>query len=154
MSWQLTVADLPDLARGATLLGTGGGGDPYIGSKLVEQVLGSGSITVLDPGDPDDLPDDAFVIPTAQMGAPTVMIEKLPAGTEPTLALRTLEEKASLTHDLSERAASDGYGRSQEVYSQQTADALQAASLVRQLLERVAEGTVHLDVTAPDPDEQ
>ncbi|GGM04510.1 DUF917 domain-containing protein [Nakamurella endophytica] len=92
MSWQLTAADLPDLARGATLLGTGGGGDPYIGSKLVEQVLGSGSITVLDPGDRDDLPDDAFVIPTAQMGAPTVMIEKLPAGTEPTLALRTLEK--------------------------------------------------------------
>ena len=27
MSWQLTAADLPDLARGATLLGTGGGGD-------------------------------------------------------------------------------------------------------------------------------
>lgn len=92
MSWELTAADLPDLARGATLLGTGGGGDPYIGSKLVEQVLGSGSITVLDPGNTDDLPDDAFVIPTAQMGAPTVMIEKLPAGTEPTLALRTLEK--------------------------------------------------------------
>ncbi len=92
MSWQLTAADLPDLARGATLLGTGGGGDPYIGSKLVQQVLGDGAITVLDPGDRDDLPDDFFVIPTAQMGAPTVMIEKLPAGTEPTLALRTLEE--------------------------------------------------------------
>ncbi len=89
MSWQLTAADLPDLARGATLLGTGGGGDPYIGKMLVERVLGSGSITVLDP---DELPDDLFVIPTAQMGAPTVMIEKIPAGTEATLALRTLEE--------------------------------------------------------------
>ncbi|GAA2014923.1 DUF917 domain-containing protein [Nakamurella flavida] len=99
MSWQLTAADLPDLARGATLLGTGGGGDPYIGSKLVEQALGAGSITVLDPGDPADLPDDAFVIPTAQMGAPTVMIEKIPAGTEPTLALRTLEEHLGRTAD-------------------------------------------------------
>ncbi|MDQ4502309.1 DUF917 domain-containing protein [Sinomonas sp. ASV322] len=88
MSWQLTAADLPDLARGATLLGTGGGGDPYIGSMLVRRVLGDGSITVLDP---EDLDDDAFVIPTAQMGAPTVMVEKIPAGTEPTLALRTLE---------------------------------------------------------------
>lgn len=89
MSWTLTVADLPDLARGATLLGTGGGGDPYIGKMLVERVLGDGSITVLDP---DDLADDLFVIPTAQMGAPTVMIEKIPAGFEPTLALRTLED--------------------------------------------------------------
>jgi DUF917 family protein len=89
VSWTLTAADLPDLARGATLLGTGGGGDPYIGTKLVERVLGDGGITILDP---DELADDLFVIPTAQMGAPTVMIEKIPAGTEPTLALRTLEK--------------------------------------------------------------
>ncbi|KHK99197.1 hypothetical protein LK09_03435 [Microbacterium mangrovi] len=89
MSWELRASDLPDLARGATLLGTGGGGDPYIGKMLVERVLGDGVITILDP---DELTDDLFVIPTAQMGAPTVMIEKIPAGTEPTLALRTLEE--------------------------------------------------------------
>ncbi len=89
MSWTLTAADLPDLARGATLLGTGGGGDPYIGKMLVEQVLGDRSITILDP---DELGDELFVIPTAQMGAPTVMIEKIPAGFEATLALRTLEQ--------------------------------------------------------------
>lgn len=96
MSWKLTAADLPDLARGATLLGTGGGGDPYIGSKLVERVLGDGEVTVLDPS---ELADDAFVIPTAQMGAPTVMVEKIPAGTEPTLALRTLEKHLGRTAD-------------------------------------------------------
>lgn len=89
MSWQITKDDLSDLARGATLLGTGGGGDPYIGQMLVEQVLGEGAITILDP---DEIDDDLFVIPTAQMGAPTVMVEKIPAGTEPTLSLRTLEE--------------------------------------------------------------
>jgi Uncharacterized conserved protein len=96
MSWQLTASDLPDLARGATLLGTGGGGDPYIGMMLVRRVLGDGEITILDP---DELDDDLFVIPTAQMGAPTVMIEKIPAGTEPTLALRTLEEHLGHTAD-------------------------------------------------------
>ena len=96
MSWQLTAADLPDLARGATLLGTGGGGDPYIGKMLVERVLGDGAITILDP---DDLTDDMLVIPTAQMGAPTVMIEKIPAGTEPTLALRALEDHLGRTAD-------------------------------------------------------
>lgn len=89
MSWQIRREDLDDLARGATLLGTGGGGDPYIGKMLVEQVLGDGSITILDP---DELADDLFVIPTAQMGAPTVMVEKIPAGTEPSLSLRILEE--------------------------------------------------------------
>lgn len=96
MSWLLTAADLPDLARGATLLGTGGGGDPYIGSKLVERVLGDGAITILDP---EELADDLFVIPTAQMGAPTVMVEKIPAGTEPTAALRALEAHLGRTAD-------------------------------------------------------
>jgi DUF917 family protein len=89
MSWELTAAGEVGQIRGATLLGTGGGGDPYIGKMLVEQVLGDRSITILDP---EEIDDDLFVIPTAQMGAPTVMIEKIPAGFEPTLALRTLEE--------------------------------------------------------------
>ncbi|MEJ1092137.1 DUF917 domain-containing protein [Microbacterium istanbulense] len=96
MSWQLTAADLPDLARGATLLGTGGGGDPYIGKMLVERVLGDREITILDPV---EIRDDLFVIPTAQMGAPTVMVEKIPAGTEPSLALRTLEEHLGRSAD-------------------------------------------------------
>jgi DUF917 family protein len=96
MSWQITKDDLADLARGATLLGTGGGGDPYIGMMLVQRVLGEGSITILDP---DELDDDLFVVPTAQMGAPTVMVEKIPAGTEPTLSLRILEEHLGRTAD-------------------------------------------------------
>ena len=92
----LKAEDLTDLARGATLLGTGGGGDPHIGRLLVEQVLGNGEITILDP---DEVPDDYFVIPTAQMGAPTVMVEKIPAGTEPLLSLRTLESHLGRTAD-------------------------------------------------------
>lgn len=96
MSWQITKEDLADLARGATLLGTGGGGDPYIGMMLVRRVLGDGSITILDP---DEIDDDLFVVPTAQMGAPTVMVEKIPAGTEPTLSLRILEEHVGRTAD-------------------------------------------------------
>lgn len=96
MSWELTAADLPDLARGATLLGTGGGGDPYVGQLMVANALGNRSITVLDP---DELADDVIVIPTAQMGAPTVVVEKMPAGTEPSLALQTLEEHLDVTAD-------------------------------------------------------
>lgn len=96
MSWRIGREDLTDLARGATLLGTGGGGDPYIGMMLVDRVLGDGTITILDP---DEIADDLFVIPTAQMGAPTVMVEKIPAGTEPTLALRILEEHLGRTAD-------------------------------------------------------
>ena len=50
----------------------------------------TGRITLLDP---DELADDTLVIPTALMGAPTVMVEKIPAGDRgASLALRTLEE--------------------------------------------------------------
>ena len=97
MSWSLGVSDLRDLARGAALLGTGGGGDPYVGRLLVEQGLaGTGRITMLAP---DDLDDDAFVIPVALMGAPTVMVEKLPSGRETLTALRALERRLGRTAD-------------------------------------------------------
>ncbi|MGM0724357.1 MAG: DUF917 domain-containing protein [Actinomycetota bacterium] len=100
MTWTLTPDDLPDLARGAALLGTGGGGDPYIGRLMVEQAMREhGPVTVLDPADPADLPDDLFVIATAMMGAPTVMIEKIPRGDEPVLALRRLEQHLGRTAD-------------------------------------------------------
>ena len=88
MSWTLTVEDLPDLVRGAAVLGTGGGGDPQIGRTLVAQALGDATITVLSP---DDLGDDDLVIPTALMGAPSVLLERLPRGSEPVDALRRLE---------------------------------------------------------------
>ncbi|RQO44852.1 DUF917 domain-containing protein [Rhodococcus sp. KBW08] len=97
MSWTLRTADLDDLARGAALLGTGGGGDPFVGKMLVAQALGeAGEIMILDP---EELDDDAWVIPVAQMGAPTVVVEKMPRGTEPELALITLERHSGRTAD-------------------------------------------------------
>ena len=68
-------------------------------------------------------------------------------------ALRSLEEKAALTHDLAERAAAQGYARSRSAYIENAADALESAVLVRQLLERVAGGGLDLDVTAPAGDD-
>ncbi|MBM0123740.1 DUF917 domain-containing protein [Pimelobacter simplex] len=87
---EITVDDLPDIARGAAVLGTGGGGDPYIGRLLAQEAMRRhGPVPLVDPM---DLPDDAVVIPTAVMGAPTVMLEKLPSGTELVTALRALED--------------------------------------------------------------
>jgi uncharacterized protein len=89
VSWQLTEDHLADLARGAAVLGTGGGGDPYVGRLLVREAIREhGPVTVLDPA---ELDDEALVVPTAQMGAPTVVFEKLPNGAEPVTALRALE---------------------------------------------------------------
>ncbi|HEY1824192.1 MAG TPA: DUF917 domain-containing protein [Trebonia sp.] len=95
MSWLLTPDDLPALALGATLLGTGGGGDPLIGRLLVEEAMRAhGPVTILDP---DELDDQMLVIPTAQMGAPTVVLERIPAGREPLAALRKLESHLGAT---------------------------------------------------------
>jgi DUF917 family protein len=86
---ELNLTELRDLARGAAVLGTGGGGDPTIGRLLVEGAMADGGrVTIMDP---DELADDAFVLPTAMMGAPTVFVEKIPAGDEGVAALRALE---------------------------------------------------------------
>jgi DUF917 family protein len=85
----LDAQGLLDLSVGAAFLGTGGGGDPYIGRLMVQRCLDDGlAVEIIDP---ETLPEDALVIPTAMMGAPTVMIEKLPNGEEAVDALRRME---------------------------------------------------------------
>ncbi|MEX1295145.1 MAG: DUF917 domain-containing protein [Candidatus Limnocylindrales bacterium] len=72
--------DIEDLALGATLLGTGGGGDPYIAKLMVKQAIEAhGPIKVVAPS---ELPPDGLVLTTAVIGAPTVILEKIPSGTE------------------------------------------------------------------------
>jgi DUF917 family protein len=92
---------LEDIALGAGVLGTGGGGDPYIGKLLARQAIREhGPVTVLDV---EEVPDDALVIPGAMMGAPTVLVEKLPSGDEVVRALRNLERHLGrrATHTMS-----------------------------------------------------
>ncbi|NIA25692.1 MAG: DUF917 family protein [Gammaproteobacteria bacterium] len=76
----ITVDDIDDLTLGATLLGTGGGGDPYIAKLMVRQAIEDhGPVKVVEPS---ELPKDGLVLTTAVIGAPTVILEKIPAGTE------------------------------------------------------------------------
>src|SRR5579885_3254651 len=82
--------DLDDLARGAAVLGTGGGGNPYIGKLLAQQAIRErGPVTLVAA---EEVPDDALVVQSAMMGAPTVMVEKLPAGDEAVNALLALQD--------------------------------------------------------------
>lgn len=50
------------------------------------------------------------------------------------MALRSLEERASLTRDMSRRAADRGHGRTAEMFDLQCGEAMDAARLVRELL--------------------
>ncbi|MBM3517787.1 MAG: DUF917 domain-containing protein [Alphaproteobacteria bacterium] len=86
---RIGLDDLGDLALGAAFLGTGGGGDPYIGRLLATTALAEHGPVALWPL--ADVPDDALVVPVGNMGAPTVLFEKIPAGHEPLAALRKLE---------------------------------------------------------------
>lgn len=71
---KIDVKDIEDIALGAALLGAGGGGDPYIGKLVaIGAVKEKGPVTLLDP---EEVPDDALVVPIAMMGAPTVLAEK------------------------------------------------------------------------------
>lgn len=68
------------IAIGGAVLGSGGGGDPYVGRLMTQQSMNeSGGVNVIDI---ESLPDDALILPIAMMGAPTVMIEKFPSGNE------------------------------------------------------------------------
>ncbi len=80
---------LEDIAMGAAVLGTGGGGDPYIGKLMAQQAIREhGPVRLIEV---DELGDDDLVVPAAMMGAPTVMVEKLPRGDEVVKAFKALE---------------------------------------------------------------
>ncbi|MFF0250137.1 DUF917 domain-containing protein [Streptosporangium sandarakinum] len=98
MGFDLTMDNLHDLADGAALLGTGGGGDPYIGRLLVEEQLRRTGrpVRVVSA---EALADDALVVATAMMGAPTIFVEKLPSPQPAVAALRALERHVGRTVD-------------------------------------------------------
>ena len=77
---KIGIPEIEDIALGAALLGAGGGGDPYVGKLVaIGAVKECGPVTLLDP---DEVPDDALIVPIAMMGAPTVLAEKAIGGNE------------------------------------------------------------------------
>jgi len=90
MTFERIVAeDLTDLARGAALLGAGGGGDPYIGRLIAERALNEfGPVEIWQP---EQVPDDMLICAVAALGATTVQMEKLIAGNELSHAVHVLE---------------------------------------------------------------
>ncbi|UTG85750.1 DUF917 domain-containing protein [Bacillus paranthracis] len=77
------------IALGAAILGTGGGGDPYIGKLMAKEAIRKyGPVKLISL---DELEDDQLVVTVSGMGAPTVAIEKIPSEHEMTAPLETLE---------------------------------------------------------------
>ncbi|MEI7056340.1 DUF917 domain-containing protein [Nocardioides sp. CCNWLW239] len=73
---EITAEHVDALASGATLLGSGGGGDVALGALLLRRMLqdGDGPVPVIAPG---DLSADALVVHAGVGGAPDVLTERL-----------------------------------------------------------------------------
>ena len=89
--WIVTEEDLEDIAVGAGILGTGGGGNPYRGKLLARRHVRAGARVPVVPL--DAVPDDALGVSVGGMGAPVIGIERIIRGDEAYVALRTLERR-------------------------------------------------------------
>lgn len=93
----LTEEDLDALEIGAGILGTGGGGNPYIGKLRTREVLRAGHALRLLPI--DALDDDARVVSVGGIGAPLISFERIKEGREGLRSLRALEARLGFTAD-------------------------------------------------------
>ncbi|RLM27325.1 hypothetical protein BIY29_03655 [Brenneria alni] len=81
---------IDDISLGAAILGTGGGGDPHIGSLIAKHALREGMpVPILNL---DDVKDDDLFIPCSTVGAPTVAVEKIISPRQIVLAFETMEQ--------------------------------------------------------------
>lgn len=88
---EIGLDDVEDLALGAVVLGTGGGGDPYVAKiMLAEAIEKYGPVPLVSAA---DLEPDGLLLPVAMVGAPTVIVEKFPNGLEAHTVLRALEDQ-------------------------------------------------------------
>jgi DUF917 family protein len=77
---EIGIDDIDDLSVGCTVLAAGGGGDPLVGSMMARAaVRDRGPVPVVRV---EDLDPDGLVVPCCMAGAPTVMTEKIPNGSE------------------------------------------------------------------------
>jgi uncharacterized protein len=80
MRMRLSVHDVEDVAVGGAILGTGGRGGPYAGKLLAQRAIeeyGSPEMIPL-----KEIPDNNIVMIAAEIGAPSVLVEKILRGDE------------------------------------------------------------------------
>jgi DUF917 family protein len=80
MKLLLDAGNLPALARGCAVLGTGGGGDSRTG--LLQSLQAIEECGPVPLAGLDELPPDAMIMPCGMIGAPVVNIEKFGNGSE------------------------------------------------------------------------
>jgi uncharacterized protein len=86
----MTVEEIEWLAAGAFILGTGGGGSPYLGLLNMRRLYAEGHRVALMPS--GDLADDDWVAAVSNMGAPLVGQERLTDSRTIARAVALMEE--------------------------------------------------------------
>lgn len=90
----INAHDIADISIGAAILGSGGGGNPYMGRLIAERAIAKyGPVSVVSG---EKIADDARIIAIAVMGAPTVFQEKILSGTE---SIRAISEIVGTSED-------------------------------------------------------
>ncbi|WP_327106183.1 DUF917 domain-containing protein [Nonomuraea glycinis] len=83
------MEDIPALARGCAVLGTGGGGDVRTGALAARRAIETyGEVPLVRLA---DLPEDALVVPLSGIGAPTVGHEMIYGEDEPRRVVEEVE---------------------------------------------------------------
>ncbi|MBO8182504.1 MAG: DUF917 domain-containing protein [Archaeoglobus sp.] len=77
------------IAKGAEILGSGGGGQTYISELMALQTLKEDKTTHLIEA--ESVPNNALVLTVAMMGSPLILKEKIPNGLEARNVLKLLE---------------------------------------------------------------
>jgi uncharacterized protein len=86
---RVTLDDLPALARGCGILGTGGGGQVETGTLQAARAISEyGNVPVIPLS---EVPADGLILPLSGIGAPTVAHEMLMSGEEPVLIAAEVE---------------------------------------------------------------
>lgn len=93
-AYLLQESDLLPLSLGAAFLGTGGGGNPYIGMLRTRELMRKGAKVEVLPL--EALPSGAYIGSVGGIGAPVVGVEKIKEGAECLRALRAVEEAAGV----------------------------------------------------------
>ncbi|MEZ9503331.1 DUF917 domain-containing protein [Vibrio sp. 10N.286.51.B11] len=87
----ITEQMIDDIALGATVLGTGGGGDPYSGALMAKVAIATAKHPVrMIPL--EDVQDDWMTVPSSMIGAPTVAVEKLNSKDQMLIAFEAMEK--------------------------------------------------------------
>lgn len=96
--WVLDHDDIEALEIGSGILGTGGGGNPYVGKLRARQALKEGLQLSILPH--QKVHDDALVVSVGGIGAPVVGVERIREGREGLRCIRALEDHLGIHVDV------------------------------------------------------